>query len=267
MSKNYPLAALLTDFGTSDHYVAAMKGAMLSACPILSITDITHQIEPQNISQAAYMLWAAYRSFPDDTVFCCVVDPGVGTSREIIVAKGRKHVFLAPRNGLLDFVLWTEETESITVVQMNSPTVRSLLPPVVSLTFHGRDVFAPLTSYLAVGESPGSLGTTTAVDWLEAPFVDELRPLGQVRILHIDRFGNIVTNIAAPEGVQPSGVRGIRFGSVKIERWIENYESAPANLLCLIVGSSGLVEIIMKRESAAEALKAKRTLGMKILRS
>jgi S-adenosyl-L-methionine hydrolase (adenosine-forming) len=267
MSKNPPLAALLTDFGTSDHYAAAMKGAMLCACPDLSIVDITHQIEPQNIPQAAYMLWAAYRSFPDDTVFCCVVDPGVGTSRDIIIAQSNRHVFVAPRNGLLDFVLWTEETESVIVVQMNSPAVRSLLPPVVSRTFHGRDVFAPLTAHLAASGSADSLGTPAAVDWLEAPFVDELRPLGQVKILHIDRFGNIVTNVAAPDGVQPPGVRGIKFGPVKIERWIENYESAPVNLPCLIVGSSGLVEIIMKRDSAAEALKTKRSHGMKILRS
>ena len=267
MSKNHPLAALLSDFGTSDQYVAAMKGTMLKACPTLSFVDITHEVQPQNIEQAAYLLWASHHSFPDDTVFCTVVDPGVGTSRDIIIARGGKQTFLAPGNGLLDLVLWTEKVESVVVVNMSSPPVHSMVPPFVSNTFHGRDIFAPLTAYLAMGNDPSVLGTARTVDWLVAPFVDELHPLVEAKILHIDRFGNIVTNIASPDGHAPSGIKGVKLGAVRIVRWVANYESAPANLPCLIAGSSGLVEIVMKRQSAAAVLKGNRRTSLGLLRS
>jgi S-adenosylmethionine hydrolase len=267
MSKNSPLVVLLSDFGLSDHYVATMKGVMLSISPNLHIIDLTHDVEAQNVPRAAYMLWASYRYFPRKTVFTCVVDPGVGTTREIIVARTRHHIFLAPQNGILDYVLWSEEVADVTVVQTGSPGVRSMLPPAISNTFHGRDVFAPLSAYLARGMGLKELGKSRSVDWIEPPFVDESNPLAQARILDIDRFGNIITNIAGVEYAPPPSVRGIKLGSTRIERWIENYESAPPNVPCLIVGSSGLIEIVMKKKSAAAALKANPLVRVGVLRA
>lgn len=267
MSKNNPVVALLTDFGLSDHYVATMKGVMLSISPNLNIIDLSHDVEAQNIPKAAYLLWASYRHFPNKTVFAGVVDPGVGTSREIIIAKTSRHIFLAPQNGILDYVLWTEEVTNVTVVQIGSPRVRSLLPPTISNTFHGRDIFAPLSAHLAKGIGLKELGKGRAVDWIQPPFVDESSPLAQARVLDIDRFGNIITNIAAAEFERPAGVKGIKLGVTRIERWIENYESAPPNVPCLIVGSNGLIEIVMKKQSAAAALSANQHVPVGILQA
>jgi len=267
MSKNNPVVVLLTDFGLSDHYVATMKGVMLALSPNLHVIDLTHDVEAQNVPRAAYLLWASYRYFPKKTVFTCVVDPGVGTSREIVVARTRHHIFLAPQNGILDYVLWSEKVADVTVIQMGSPGVRSMLPPAISHTFHGRDVFAPLSAHLARGIGLKELGKSRSVDWIKPPFVDESNPLAQTRILDIDRFGNIITNVAGVEYERPPGVTGIKLGATRIERWIENYESAPPNVPCLIVGSSGLVEIVMKKQSAAAALKANQRVHVGILRA
>jgi S-adenosylmethionine hydrolase len=266
MSKNNPVVVLLTDFGLSDHYVATMKGVMLSISPNLNIVDLSHDVEPQNTSKAAYLLWASYKHFPKKTVFTCVVDPGVGTSREIIIARSKQHVFLAPQNGILDYVLWTEEVPDVTVVQTGSPRIRSMVPPAISNTFHGRDIFAPLSAYLARGIGSKHLGVRRTVDWIRSPFVEKSHPLAQARILDIDRFGNIITNIAGADFGGPGGIGGLKLGTTRIERWIENYESAPPNILCLIVGSSGLVEIVMKKQSAAAALRANLRLPLGILR-
>ena len=267
MSKNNPLVVLLTDFGLSDHYVATMKGAMLAISPDLHIIDLTHTVEAHNVQQAAYLLWASYRYFPKNTVFTCVVDPGVGTSREIVVGTTRHHIFLAPQNGILDYVLWSEEVADVTVIQVDSPRVRSMLPPAISSTFHGRDIFAPLGAHLAKGIGIKELGKNRSVDWIPPPFIDESNPLVKAKILAIDRFGNIVTNIAGDEHGRPPGVRGVKLGAVRIERWIENYESAPPNVPCLIVGSSGLIEIVMKNRSAAAALKANQRMQVGVLRT
>ena len=267
MPKNNPVVALLSDFGLSDHYVATMKGAMLAIAPNLNIVDLNHEVGAQNTSKAAYLLWASYRYFPKKTIFTCVVDPGVGTSREIIIARTKHFTFLAPQNGILDYVLWTEEVRNVTGVQLASRRVRSMLPPWISNTFHGRDVFAPLTAHLAKGIRSKDLGKSRAVNWIQPPFVDKSNPLAKARIVDIDRFGNIITNIASVEHERPPGVRGMKLGATKIDRWIENYESAPLNVPCLIVGSSGLVEIVMKRQSADNALKADQQVLLGILRA
>ena len=266
MSKRYPLVALLTDFGLRDQYAAVMKGTMLAICPTLRIVDITHDVEPQNIRQAAYLLWSSYRHFPSSSIFACIVDPGVGTSRGIIGARTKRHVFLAPDNGLLDFVLWQEKVNEVTVIQSGSPKLRLMLPANISKTFHGRDIFAPLSAHLAKGVNLKSLGTKRKVDRLQPPFVDDSNPRSQSRILHIDRFGNIVTNIVCLKNRPPGEMLGIQLGSTKIYEWIENYESAPSDQPCLIVGSSGLVEIVMKNKSAASALKVNQLVPLGILR-
>lgn len=265
MQKRPSIAALLTDFGLNDHYAGVMKGVMLSICPSLRIIDISHGVEAQNVQQASYLLWASYRFLPEGAIIVCVVDPGVGGSRDIIAAKTKRHVFLSPRNGLLDLVLWQEAVKEVTVLQTDSPKTRSILPSSISSTFHGRDIFAPLAAHLALGARLGSLGPKTRVDWVKAPFVDHMNPQTQPRVLHVDRFGNIITNIAGGEGRAQHVIRGIQIGSTNVDRWIENYELAPRSIPCLIVGSSGLVEIVVKKRSAATYLSVDVNTSLKIL--
>ena len=266
MPNSHPVVALITDFGLSDHYAATMKGVMLSLEPALNIVDITHDVEPQNVSRAAYLLWASYRYFPAKTVFTCVVDPGVGTQREFLIAISDHHTFIAPHNGILDYVLWAEGINAVTVLDRDTPKSRSVFSKDVSNTFHGRDLFAPLSAHIAKGVEPRLFGSPHTVDWTNPPFVDSRHPEVKARILDIDRFGNIITNIMQVPSVQGSEVKGIRLGSTIITRWITNYESAPQNVACLIWGSSGLLEIVMRRESAAKALKAKHLVELDLIR-
>jgi S-adenosylmethionine hydrolase len=266
MSKNPPIVALLTDFGLLDHYVSVLKGVMLSVCPSLRIVDVSHDIAPQDIQQAAYLLWASYSFLPDGTVFVCVVDPGVGSSREIIIAETRHHVFVAPHNGLLDLVLWQERVKKVTTFRQESPKSRSILPRSISSTFHGRDIFAPLGTHLALGARLSSFGPERPVDWLDEPFVNEQNEHVQPKVLHVDRFGNIITNIDGANRRLRLTVGGIEIGSQQITHWVENFDSAPTGVPCLLCGSTGLVEIIFKNKSAAGYFHADRSLPLTILR-
>lgn len=264
MPKRVPLVALLTDFGLRDHYVGVVKAVLLSQCPSVQIIDITHDVQPQNIEQGAYLLWAAYRYLPVGAVITAVVDPGVGTSRGIILAEADGRLFLGPDNGVLDFVLWEEKVHEVTVIRMDHPATRSILPQKISGTFHGRDVFAPLSAHLADGGNAEDLGKKVPVDWVESPFVDKFNPEGRPRVLHVDRFGNIITNIKGDEDRVPFEFRGLRLGSRRIYRWIENYESAPSDVPCLLVGSNGLIEIVMRNTTAAAALNADELTPLRI---
>lgn len=264
MPKRNPVVALLTNFGLRDHYVGVVKGILLSQCPSLQIIDITHEVEPQNIEQGGYLVWAAYRYLPDGAVITCIVDPGVGSSREIVVAVANTRILLAPNNGVLDFVLWEEKIKEVTVIRSDLATPRSVLPQRISATFHGRDIFAPLSAYVAQGGEVESLGMKVLVDWVKSPFVDKFNPTARPRVLHVDRFGNIITNIRGDEDRVPFEFRGLRLGSRRIYRWIDNYESAPADVPCLLVGSNGLIEVVMKNTTAAAALNADELTPLKI---
>ena len=267
MPNRYPIVALVTDFGLRDHYVGVMKAVMLSICPSLRIVDITNDVEPRNVRQGAYFLWASYRQFPKGTIFACVVDPGVGSARDIIIADTRRHLFVSPGNGLLDLVLWEERLDSVTLFRHDNPKTKSILPKEISRTFHGRDIIGPLAAHLAHGIRVRALGTKGPVDWLKPPFVDERNPTTNPVVLNIDRFGNIITNVACKNQKLRRQIRGIEAGSRIITRWIENYESAPEDEPCLIEGCSGLVEIVMKNRSAAQFLSADQALSLTILRS
>src|SRR5436309_2839499 len=131
------MIALLTDFGTRDGYVAAMKAVIYSICPNAAIVDISHDITPQQIDEAKFVLWTAYRYFPPKTIFVCVVDPGVGTERKIIAVKMKQHIFLFPDNGLLDMVL--AECEIKKAVEI---TNEKYFLKTISRTFNGRDIFS-----------------------------------------------------------------------------------------------------------------------------
>jgi len=265
-----PIIALLTDFGLSDAYVGVMKGVMLSICPSARLVDVTHAIAPQNVRQAAYVLMTAYRYFPPDTNFLVVVDPGVGTAREPVAVDTDHGVFVAPNNGVLSYALAQTRLRQSVILQ--TPDFRL---PVVSQTFHGRDIFSPAAAHLANGVPVSALG----------PSLPELRRLPDPRLeitpprisgeaLHIDHFGNITTSIGRLIWVDPNTLRldpqfgsyhpvlpaldaercDIAVGARRVGPIRATYGDSPPGALTALVGSSGQLQIAINQGNAAQAL-------------
>jgi len=253
--------ALLTDLGLQDQYVASMKGVMLSINSAINIVDITHEIQPYRIHQAAYVLWSVYNYFPNGTIFVNIVDPGVGSKRRIIVLKAKKYTFIAPDNGLLDFVLYQEKNASAVEVTQSSLKKYSLGD--ISSTFHGRDLIAPLAAFISKSVAIKQFGIPYTVPEIHSPFVNSRTDVVSMRILHIDRYGNIITNLHSFEKEKSvKAIQAISIGSNMVSKWIRFYDEAPDNTPCLIAGSTGLVEISVKNNSAAHLLRA--TLDSKL---
>src|SRR5438445_10884178 len=186
-----PVIALLTDFGTRDHYAGTMKGVALGICPDATLVDISHDLPPHDVLGAALELAAAYKYFPAGTIFLVVVDPGVGSARRGIAAEAGDYKFVAPDNGVLTAVF--DEHPPKRVVEL---TERKYARPTVSRTFEGRDRFAPAAAWLAKGIELAALGRPAAsihhLD-LPRPRLDPDALTGEV--LRVDRFGNLITNI------------------------------------------------------------------------
>jgi S-adenosyl-L-methionine hydrolase (adenosine-forming) len=249
------LITLLTDFGTADGFVAAMKGVILSHDPRIRIVDITHEVSPQDVRGGAYTLLSVYDTFPQDTVHVAVVDPGVGSARRPIVVSTAAHRFVGPDNGLFTHVLDREPSARVVHV-LNERYFRRP----VSRTFHGRDVFAPVAAALASGIEPTMLGPE-----IDDPVrLDSIRPHADddgtltASVLHIDRFGNCITGIRR-EDLPPGSLRGrlvLEVGGREI-RSLRRFYSEPGGEpgeLFAIWGSAGFLEISADRESAARLL-------------
>ena len=188
-----PVIAMLTDFGLNDGYIGVMKGVILTICPDAHCIDITHDIAPQHIAAAAWVLATAYRYFPAGTVFTCVVDPGVGSNRGAIAVHAGTWYFVGPDNGLFSSI-YKEQSVHQAVALTNA----AYHLPNVSSTFHGRDIFAPASAHIACGVSLDNLGTPLDPATLQrldiaSPTRADDRIEGH--IAHIDRFGNLITNI------------------------------------------------------------------------
>jgi hypothetical protein len=261
--ESVPTIALLTDFGSQDQYVASMKGVMLSINSSVNIIDITHEILPYRIHQAAYMLWSVYNYFPKDTIFVNIVDPGVGSGRRIIVMKTKKYTFIAPDNGLLDFIVYQEKSAS--AVEVTQSSLKKYAIGEISSTFHGRDLIAPLAAYLSNNIPIKHFGINITLPEILSPFVRSRADVVPLCVLHIDHYGNIITNLRSFE-IEKSmkAIQTISIGSNMVSKWIRFYDEAPENTPCLIVGSSGLVEISAKKNSAARLLRASLDSKLKV---
>ncbi len=226
--KTTRVIALLTDFGVHDQYVASMKGVMVSINPAVNIIDITHEIEPYRIRQAAYILWSVYNFFPTDTIFVNVVDPGVGSGQRIIVMKTKKYIFIAPDNGILDFVLHQEKVS--TAVEVTQTTLKEYILGEISSTFHGRDLLAPLAAYLSNDVPIKRFGMSCTMPEISSPFVDSRMDVVQACVLHIDHYGNIITNLRSLQ-VEKSikEIPTISIGRNMVSKWIRFYDEAPEN--------------------------------------
>lgn len=191
MTDRPPLIALLTDFGTTDAYVATMKGVIYTLLPEARIVDLTHQINPQDVRQAAYVLLTTCPYFPLHTVFVAVVDPGVGTERRAIAASCIHGRFVGPDNGVFSYVFAGNPTTAIVQVSNPAYTLRHR-----SNTFHGRDVFAPTAAHLAKGVALDALGPLVSdVETLSQPHLEIANGQINGEVIYIDRFGNAVTSI------------------------------------------------------------------------
>jgi S-adenosylmethionine hydrolase len=249
------IVAFLTDFGTRDHYVGAMKGVVLSICPETTLVDITHDIPPQDIVTAALELAASFRFFPPGTIFLAVVDPGVGSDRRGIAAEAGGYRFVGPDNGVLSPAL--RDVAPYRAVEL---VERRLARAAISRTFEGRDRFAPAAGWLARGtalEAFGPpIGDPVMLD-LPAPAVTTEGVAGEV--MRVDRFGNLITNIDRRLVDQAVGQpMWIDVCGIRLTGLVDTYASATPGVLCALIGSSGYLEIAQNRGSAAATLGAGR---------
>jgi hypothetical protein len=254
-SRRPQVIALLTDFGLSDHFVGVMKAVILRRVPQARLIDISHGIEPGRVRQGAFTLWAASPYLPEGTVVLAVVDPGVGTERPVSILSTKRLTAVAPENGLLD-LLRAEEPRSVTYRPTGRALARLSLPD-ISTTFHGRDVFAPLAAELAAGSKPERIASrvrlTPPAPWQAAPS----NPDVAAEVMTIDRFGNLITNIRIPAGIAVEQVvKMLSVGKIMVSRAVRNYDEAPENTPCLIRGSSGLLEVVVRGRSASLLLGA-----------
>jgi len=280
------IITLTTDFGLEDVYVSVMKGVILGINPQATIIDITHAIEPQDILQAAFILNIAYRYFPAQTIHTAVVDPGVGSECLRIIVKTPTAFFVVPDNGILSYVIdelcpgvfdsarrdETLQNNSFRVTIKDGLEIAAITDPrfwrhPVSSTFHGRDIFAPVAAGLSLDISIYEFGdkiTSLLVLPIPKPYCESQGNLiGQV--LHVDHFGNLITNIKNSDLLSPTGTESLIFQeslnkpSITIAiagRLIQGLSSyyAQAEGLIAIMGSSGYLEISFKNGSAQDVL-------------
>jgi S-adenosylmethionine hydrolase len=262
------IITLTTDFGLTDAYVAAMKGVILGINPEAKLIDICHTIKPQNIPQAAFVLSTVYQYFPQKTIHLVVVDPGVGTERRAIILRAPGADFVAPDNGVLSYVL--RDCSARPVKSNVTPQQIELGPELeavaitkpqfwespVSPTFHGRDIFAPVAAQLSLGIPPVDFGEAiTSVAMLPLPRPSRTTDGSVVgHVLHIDGFGNLITDIKKGDIPRTKGAITIEVGNQSISGLSLTY--AESEGLLALIGSSGYLEISLKGGSACAFLDA-----------
>lgn len=241
---------LLTDFGTFDGYVAAMKGAIAKIAPSAVVDDASHDIYPGDIAGAAYALRRYWRLYPEGTVHVVVVDPGVGTERRAIAAVADGRFLVGPDNGVFTFVL--KDADETTIVEISNAGVTF---DDISNTFHGRDVFAPAAAHLAAGVDLAEMGAAVTDPIMIAappPLVMDNAVHGEV--VNVDRFGNLLTNIGA-ELVVPGAALEFEGGELRI---VPTYAAAASGEPVGLINSDGVLEIAMRDASAADTFGAGR---------
>jgi len=251
-----PVIALLTDFGTRDHYAGAMKGVALGICPEAALVDISHEVPPGDVLAAALELEAAYCYFPAGSIFLVVVDPGVGSSRRGLAAEAGDYRFVAPDNGVLSIVL--DQNPPGRVVELSEAQYAR---PHVSRTFEGRDRFAPAAAWLASGIDLAALGRPVgAVHRLEVPRPRDTAEGIEGEVVRVDRFGNLITNIDRQmfERVAAGHPLIVRIGSHQISTVVATYADSLPGKLCALFGSTDHLEIAANGANAAARLDAGR---------
>jgi S-adenosyl-L-methionine hydrolase (adenosine-forming) len=263
------IITLLTDFGNRDEYVGLMKGVILSINPSVTIVDITHQIDSQDIVQAAYAIHATYRYFPEGSVHLLVVDPGVGTGRPLLAFEMRKQYFVAPDNGVLT-LLFKEGAAASLVRLSNSEYYLDTVSP----TFHGRDIIAPVGAHISQGVDLHQLGdeiTRTDAVYLENiyPHVSDTGEIDGA-VVAVDHFGNLISNIDCQmlgqvEKTAPRNKIRIQIGSHTIIGIYRTYQNVRPNTALGLIGSRGYLEIAVNKGNAARILNARKGDAVRVI--
>ena len=254
---------LTTDFGLRDSYVAIMKGVILSICPSVRIIDISHEVRKFDVLSGAFILASAFSYFPKGTIHVGVVDPGVGTERKAIAIKTKNYFFIGPDNGLLTLASKIDGIVEIRLIENEELFLQN-----VSSTFHGRDIFAPVAAHIARGVKVEEIGRRID-DFinlsLEFGKIEEGKIKG--KIVHIDRFGNLITSIEGKlllDMIDYGGKVTMELGDEHFELpLLKSYGYAKEGDLLLTIGGSGFVEISVNKGSAFKRLGA--SVGEKVI--
>jgi S-adenosylmethionine hydrolase len=248
------IITLTTDYGTNDHLVGTLKGVILKINPDVTIVDITHNITPFDLLDGALAIGSAYSYFPPKTIHVVVVDPGVGTERRPLLVSATNQYFIAPDNGVLS-VIFEREAESLVVRHAN--VEHYYLHP-VSKTFHGRDVFAPVASWLSKGWQTPSMGDEISnYKKFSIPRPKEADGAWKGAVLRADAFGNLITNFRSedlPESALNGGAINLQVGTHQVTRMVDTFASGNNGEPIAYVGSSGYIEIGVNKGSAARTL-------------
>jgi S-adenosyl-L-methionine hydrolase (adenosine-forming) len=250
------IITLLTDFGTDDYFVGAMKGVILTRSPEALLVDITHSIPPQDVRAGAFTLSAVYDNFPAGAIHLAVVDPGVGSNRRPVLIEAADYLFVGPDNGLFSIVL-----DRVPGAKVRHLTNTDYFLPDPSSTFHGRDIFAPVAAALAQGVRPGEFGPViqdpVRSGFLECETLEDGTIVG--RVIHIDHFGNCVTNLSWRQLRHLWATQSfcLRVKGYEIHQLRRSYSEAISQpgAPFLIEGSAGFLEISVQCSSAARELK------------
>jgi S-adenosylmethionine hydrolase len=242
------MITLTSDFGLKDPYVAEMKGVILNLNPNAKIIDITHNVEKFNIRMGAFILASAAPYFPQGTVHLAVVDPSVGTDRRAILVQTKQGFFVGPDNGILMLAAKNQEIEHI--YELTNP---KFMMPKVSSTFHGRDVFAPMAAYVDKCRKPSEFGPEIAnVVMPEFAIVKSCHEALIAEILHVDDFGNIITNISQKEMRQTKTVN-VKLRKITLNvSFGKTYAQTKTREAIALIGSHGFLEIALNQANAAQ---------------
>jgi S-adenosylmethionine hydrolase len=260
--------SLLTDFGLADPYVGIMKGVILSVNPSARIVDITHDVPPQDILEASYLIRSAYSYFPLGTVHVVIVDPGVGSDRSIVCMELNGYRFLAPDNGVLSQIFSEGDIERAVYVENADYFLKS-----ISHTFHGRDIFSPVAAHLSMGLDMGVFGTNASPNDLERLRLPQPERINEKTlagtVMSIDRFGNLVTNIrqldisTLLERSKKEKIE-VHIGNQRILGLSKSYDAVLPRQSLVLLGSRGFLEISVNCGSAKDVMDARKGDRVKI---
>lgn len=261
-----PLVTLTTDFGTRDSYVAELKGVLLSeGPPDLRVIDLSHELAPFDVHGAALFLRSALRRFPSGSIHLAIVDPGVGSERRALIVQLRDCLLVGPDNGSFGYVYdGSERVFEIDRARLGGRAVSS--------TFHGRDLFAPVAARLSAGAPPESLGVpVSGHERMTFPMVEVRADSLHGRVIHIDRYGNLITNLSDAilrdfTGEPRAGSLCFYVGEHPVRELVEHYAQGKPGELVALIGSSGLLEIAAREASAARMLAAEVGRSVRVTR-
>jgi S-adenosylmethionine hydrolase len=250
---SHGILTLTTDFGISGSYVAAMKGVLLGLAPGTQLIDVCHTISPQNVLEGAFVLAGIVDSFPAGTVHLVVIDPGVGTDRKLVAVRAAEQWFVLPDNGLITGVARSYPIQECW--EISNPSIRR---PLVSATFHGRDILSPAAAHLLLGRDPSELGPSLEKYITLRNFDPTPDGSGFVgEVIFRDTFGNLITNVNAKHLAETDpGEWVVEIAGERIDGLSHTYGEKPMGTLIALLGSSGWLEVAVGNGDAGRQLTA-----------